>query len=98
MSFSSFICNTVSIAKAEFSTFPSIYVNFQGLNAGDYCGTTSISSTMLAFSPGELSTIIGPVGHRFSSSRAFNPGDLPCPPQSIMVSVHAFGANKPLVT
>ncbi|KAL8785001.1 MAG: hypothetical protein Q9195_008812 [Heterodermia aff. obscurata] len=65
-------------------TSPSIYVNFQGLNAGDYCGTTSISSTMLAFSAGELSTIIGPVGHRFSSSRAFNPGDLPCPPQSIM--------------
>ena len=42
---------------------------------------------MLAFVPGELSTIIGPVDGRFSSSRAFDPDDLPCPPKSIMVSL-----------
>lgn len=45
---------------------------------------------MLTFSPGELSTIVGPLrlqGDHFAdiSTRRFNFADLPCPPQSVMV-------------
>ena len=72
------------LSQCRFSTSPSIYVNFRGLNAGDYCGTTYIQSTMIAFSLGELSTVAGPIG-RFLSSQRFDPADLPCPPRSIMV-------------
>ena len=71
-------------SKHSHSTSPSIYINFLGLHAGDNCGTTSISSTMMAFSQEELSTIAGHV-ERFASSQQFNPADLPCPPPSIMV-------------
>lgn len=60
-------------------------MNFHGLNAGDNCGSTSISSTMLAFSDEELSTIAGPVVH-WPKMQQFNPADLPCPPQSVMVN------------
>lgn len=72
------------LSEYSSSTSPSVYVNFHGLNAGDDCGTTYISSAILAFSQEELSTIAGQV-QRFASSQQFNPGDLPCPPQSIMV-------------
>ena len=48
---------------------------------------------MLSFSPGELSTIAGPLFNVPSSrgqgvgreSKQFNFHDLPCPPQSVMV-------------
>ena len=48
---------------------------------------------MLSFSPGELSTIVGPISvpaqlkHNMilNEQRPFNFGDLPCPPQSVMV-------------
>lgn len=74
------------LSQCCLSTSPSIYVNFHGLNAGDNCGTTYISSTMIAFSREELSTIAGqPGGKGFESSQQFNAADLPCPPQSIMV-------------
>lgn len=72
------------MSKNRFSTSPSIYVNFQGLNAGDACGTTYTSSTMIAFSSEELSTIAGHI-KRFTSSQQFNSADLSYPPQSIMI-------------
>ena len=74
------------LSKYSPSTSPSIYINFHGLNAGDYCGTTYISSTMMAFSQEELSTI-RPNGDGFQSSQQFNPADFPCPPQSVMVGL-----------
>ena len=46
---------------------------------------------MLTFSPGELSTIVGPViSHGGGSdapfpTQAFNFADLPCPPRSVAV-------------
>ena len=48
---------------------------------------------MLSFSPGELSTIEGPIsvpaqlkhGMILNEKKPFNFGDLPCPPQSVMV-------------
>lgn len=48
---------------------------------------------MLSFSPGELSTIEGPISvpaqlkHNMilNEKKPFNFGDLPCPPQSVMV-------------
>lgn len=48
---------------------------------------------MLSFSPGELSTIEGPISvpaqlkHNMTlnEQKSFNFGDLPCPPQSVMV-------------
>lgn len=41
---------------------------------------------MLAFSPGELSTIAGPLYDRLHPATSqFNFADLPCPPQSVMV-------------
>ena len=48
---------------------------------------------MLSFAPGELSTIEGPISmaaqlkstQMVQNKRPFNIGDLPCPPQSIMV-------------
>ena len=48
---------------------------------------------MLSFSPGELSTIEGPISvpaqlkHSMilNENKPFNFGDLPCPPQSVMV-------------
>ena len=77
-------------AKRYFSTSPSIYANFHGIVAGDFCGlrgsTGSIPATMLAFSPGELSTIAGPIYNTdHPATSQFNFADLPCPPQSVMV-------------
>ncbi|KAL8794952.1 MAG: hypothetical protein Q9195_002534 [Heterodermia aff. obscurata] len=77
-----------NVSTAVLGTFtftsPSIYVGFKGLRGGDNCGSTSIPTTTVAFDPGELSTIVGPVEVAFSSSKVFNPADLPCPPQSVM--------------
>ena len=50
---------------------------------------------MLSFSPGELSTIEGPISVPaqlkynmiLNEQRPFNFGDLPCPPQSVMVDM-----------
>ena len=51
-----------------------------------------MGSTMLAFSPGELSTIEGPITFALAPlpqpKKRFNLRDLPCPPQSIMVKVN----------
>ena len=50
---------------------------------------------MLTFSPGELSTIAGPltdcnIDYCSFSTRAYDFRDLPCPPQSVMVSTRQF--------
>lgn len=61
--------------------------------AVDRCGPigTFISYTMLAFTPGELSTIQWPVWDRDSipphATKSFNFADLPCPPEDVMVSL-----------
>ena len=74
------------------STSPSIYVGFSSLYAVDRCGAIGTYNpyTMLAFAPGELSTIEWPVWDRGSipleATKSFNFADLPCPPQSVMVS------------
>ena len=74
------------------STSPSVYVGFSSLAVRDRCGTvgTDISYTILAFAPGELSTIEIPLWDRdnipSSATKSFNFADLPCPPLSLMVS------------
>ena len=49
----------------------------------------ALSEIMLTFAPGELSTLAGGQGLADVSpdltSKSFNFGDLPCPPQSVMV-------------
>lgn len=75
------------------STSPSIYVGFSSLYAVDRCGAigTLIPYTMLAFAPGELSTMEWPAWDRVSippeATKSFNFADLPCPPLSILVSL-----------
>ena len=80
------------------STSPSVYANFRRVEAGDRCGQTTMISTMLSFSPGELSSIEGPLvaytsrhqlnAQAVSKTKQFNFRDLPCPPQSIMVNTN----------
>ena len=78
------------------STSPSIYVNFHEASIMEVEGAAVCASfpvPLLTFSPGELSTIEGL--HWDSSLPPFTPGltkvfnfnDLPCPPQSVMVSL-----------
>ena len=46
-----------------------------------------ISSTMLAFAPGELSTINGPMMTRyFAETKLFDIASLPRPPMDVMVN------------
>lgn len=49
----------------------------------------TLLETMLSFAPGELSTLAGgqglEEGNLDLTTRSFNFGDLPCPPQSVMV-------------
>jgi len=61
-------------------------------SATDSCGDLGVGftcSTMLAFAPEELSTV---QGHMWTAvpkptdTKSFNFADLPCPPQSIVVS------------
>ena len=70
-----------------FSTSPLLYARFHDISASGACGITSVSAVMLSFSPGELSTYVGSpnadLGERHVAP--FNPADLPCPPQSVMV-------------
>ena len=48
---------------------------------------------MIAFAPGELATIAGPLGDADGDgpsslvTKSFNFNDLPCPPQSVMVNI-----------
>lgn len=45
---------------------------------------------MVAFAPGELATIAGPLGiddgENNWTTKSFNFDDLPCPPQNVMVN------------
>jgi hypothetical protein len=84
-------------ADCTVSTSPSIYANFHSVAANDWCGQLGseqvVTQTMLTFTPGELSTIAGPLTRTFEpqfpyrafSTKRFNFADLPCPPQSVMV-------------
>ena len=75
-------------------TSPSIYVDFYSLSATDFCGYLGpiIKSTLVAFAPGELSTIATPLdfgiggalGSIPSATSVYNFDDLPCPPMSVM--------------
>ena len=51
----------------------------------------ALSEIMLTFAPGELSTLAGGQGLAENgpalTSKSFNLGDLPCPPQSVMVGL-----------
>ena len=78
------------------STSPSIYVAFHSLTAEDGCGMRDrqgISSTLLAFSLGELSTINGPMMTKyFAETKSFDFANLPCPPQDVMVSFERYAS------
>ena len=73
-------------------TYPSIYVNFYSLSATDLCGYrgTTIDSTLLAFAPGELSTVAtamyAVIEDTTTLGSAYNFNDLLCPLMSIMWS------------
>ncbi|CAD6588434.1 MAG: hypothetical protein ASARMPREDX12_003327 [Alectoria sarmentosa] len=79
-----------TVISGDFTfTSPSIYANIYGLSASDACGGSIMSPTMLSFSAGELSTIEGFLAYYVGpgsgqSTKQFDFGDLPCPPQSIM--------------
>ena len=80
-----------SIAVSDGFTFtsPSVYVAFYSLSATDGCGLrgNNIKSTMLAFAPGELSTVQGHLwggGVQEQKTKVFNFADLPCPPYDVM--------------
>ena len=65
------------------STSPSVYAKFYNIIARDSCGASTVAETMLAFSPGELSTLAGHYqeGNFYLSSfstNQFDFGDLPC--------------------
>ncbi len=87
----------VALFDVASSTSPSIYANFHSITAADECGglgsESSITQTMLTFTPGELSTIAGPlynpVGSLFRNyeTKMFDFADLPCPPQNVMVKL-----------
>ena len=73
-------------------TSPSIYVNFYSLSATDSCGYrgTTIDSTLIAFAPGELSTVAtamySALEYAVTPGSVYNFNDLPCPPMSVMSS------------
>jgi len=91
------LTSTILTSTILTSTSPSIYANFHSISAADWCGPVgseaTITQTMLTFSAGELSTIAGPLhnpvgsSHQNFSTRMFDFADLPCPPQSVMVSL-----------
>ena len=73
-------------------TSPSIYVDFYSLSATDRCGYRgpTIDSTLLAFTPGELSTVATAMyaarQKGITTGSVYNFNDLPCPPMSVMSS------------
>ena len=82
---------TVTYGSHTF-TSPSVYVDFYSLSATDSCGYrgTTINSTLIAFAPGELSTIATAMYSAFNSdgtpASVYDFNDLPCPPMSVMWS------------
>lgn len=71
------------------STSPYIYAKFHDISASGACGITSVPQVILSFTSGELSTYVGsPQSYTPGGSVApFDPADLPCPPQSVMVKM-----------
>ncbi len=70
------------------STSPFLYAKFHNLSASGAWGISTISEVILNFTSGELSTIAGPPQPYYRAEQStvpFNPADLPCPPQSVMV-------------
>lgn len=73
-------------------TSPSVYVDFYSLSATDSCGYrgSTINSTLLAFDPGELSTVATAMYSAINMDSApasvYDFNDLPCPPMSVMWS------------
>lgn len=85
----SVVMGSTAVSNGFTFTSPSVYVAFYSLSATDRCGFRgkTVSSTMLAFAPGELSTVQGHLwggGAQIKSTRVFDFADLPCPPQSVM--------------
>ena len=63
-----------------------MYAKFHDMTASGACGVSVIPEVMLSFSSGELSTLAGPpTDPQDNEKRPFNPADLPCPLQSVMV-------------
>lgn len=90
------LCQNLINMLTSSSTSPSVCVGFSNIYAADVCGALStdgemIPYTIIAFAPEELSTIETPAWVRASDPpkaviKPFNFADLPCPPQSVMVS------------
>ena len=83
------ITGSVAVSDGFTFTSPSVYVAFYSLSATDMCGFrgNNISSTMVAFAPGELSTVQGHLwggGVQNQKTKVFDFADLPCPPFDVM--------------
>ena len=84
--------DSIAVVDGHTFTSPSIYVAFTDLKASDLCGYRGIGtihSTLLAFTPGELSTVQGAIFTPVYNppkpvTKVFNFADLPCPPRSVM--------------
>lgn len=70
------------------SEYPSAYVVFPVISAGNACTQVGkkYTSVTMSFAPGELSTIDGPGG----ATKAFNFADLPCPPPDVAAADSFF--------
>ena len=83
------ISGSIAVSDGFTFTSPSVYVALYSLSATDDCGLrgNNIKSTMLAFAPGELSTVQGHLwggGVQEQKTKVFNFADLPCPPYDVM--------------
>ena len=86
------IADSIAILDGHTFTSPSVYVAFTDLKASDLCGYRGIGtihSTLLAFTPGELSTVQGAIFAPVYNppkpvTKVFDFADLPCPPRSVM--------------
>ena len=69
------------------STSPSVYAAFSNIGAYDSCGGEVISTTLLSFAPGELSTVVGPryFGNFAATTLPFNFADLVSRQQSTLL-------------
>lgn len=75
-------------ADASKFEYPSAYVVFPSISAGNSCTQvgSKLTSVTMSFAPGELSTIAGPSG----ATKVFNFADLPCPPPDVASAGSCF--------
>ena len=75
------------------STSPSIYAAFSNIGAYDSCGAEVISTTMLSFAPGELSTVVGPryLGNIAATTLPFDFADLVSEEPNLLMSYSKNG-------